>query len=70
MADTKIVIIVSNFAIPTDKNGVYDFRETPELDKLLDEGWKIVQIRPVVNKGSTNSSYLGSMQLVIKLNKG
>lgn len=66
MADTKIVIVVSNFG--TDR-GEYDFREIPELDKLFNEGWTVSSIRPVVNKGSTNSSYLGSMQLVVRLQK-
>jgi hypothetical protein len=70
MANTKIVIIVSNFAIAKDNTpNIYDFRETPELDKLLSEGWSINQIIPVVNQGSTNSSYLGSMQVIIKLAK-
>jgi hypothetical protein len=67
MANRKVVIIVSNFTTNTSDD--CEYREIPELNKLFEDGWEIDSITPVVNQGSTNSSYLGSMQLIVRLSK-
>ncbi len=64
----KIVIVVSTF-YPKSEDGKTDFREILELDKLLVEGWKISSITPVVSQQATQSSNIGSMQLVVRLQK-
>jgi hypothetical protein len=70
MADQKekVVIVVSTF-YPKSEDGKTDFREIPELDKLLTEGWDIVSVTPVVSQQGSHSSNVGSMQLVVRLQK-
>jgi hypothetical protein len=63
----KVVIVASSFYPKNDDR--IDFREIPDLDKLINEGWKIVSVNPVVSHQSTQSGNLGSMQLIIRLQK-
>lgn len=66
MAKTKIVIIASNLHVTSEDS---QMRQFPELDKLLDDGWGINQIIPVTAQHSSNSAFLGSVQVLIKLTK-
>jgi hypothetical protein len=62
----KVVIIVSNFY---SESNTPELRELPELDKLFADTWEISSITPVVDHKSSQSSRLGSMQLIVRLQK-
>ena len=57
----KIVFIVVTSAYANDNNSHQEFIATPELDKLIEEGWDIKGIENVTPPASNSKSIIRIM---------